>query len=252
MNKDVKTYDENGIKYQFDAEKLRYYMELYRKQLASPGEKPVSRTKVRKNLAAAVSVSPDTVKSWATGTNGPVDLQLVERIGEYFGIDYHILLTEKEEENTNMRENKAFFESLDKKQQAITRERVKEIYEAIIEASEKVWRYFLTELYTETNSPEMAKRYYTEYEEAEDSCDKVAFLLGKYKLDIPEEKYQQICRFKNEKADFVLMNASCAFTLSDEDDDDQTKSDLWLQYMNRFNPAYEEKVQKIFGEYQLK
>ena len=152
-----------------------------------------------------------------------------------------------------MSENMIMNEMLDEKQKAATRERIREIYEATIEATDKVWKYFLTEFYAYDNIEDMAQRYHTEFEEAEDSCKKVSFLLRKYKLDIPEEKYKELCRFLNIEAEFVLMNASCAFIGNDDEDEVQARSDLWDEYEEYRNSIkFDEKVRSVFGEYMVK
>lgn len=251
-DKELKTYEENGVKYQFSPEQLNYYIDLRRSQMAIPGQKPASKRKVMMDMAGKMNISADTVKSWSTGINGPMDLKLVGTVAEYFEIEYHELLVKKEEDK-DMSENMIMNEMLDEKQKAATRERIREIYEATIEATDKVWKYFLTEFYTYDNIEDMAQRYHTEFEEAEDSCDKVSLLLRKYKLDIPEEKYKELCRFLNMEAEFVLMNASCAFTGNDDEDEVQARSDLWDEYEEYRNSIkFDEKVRSVFGEYMVK
>ena len=212
MDKDkrVKTYtDDNGAKYQFDNEKFQIAIIQQQQRSFIPGEKKVSKEQIRTDLGKYVSASPDTVKSWAKGSNGPADLELVKKIAEYFNCNYYDLLTKVEDKN--MTEEMSFMDIASEKQRIATRERVRDVYEALMEAIEKAHRFYYRELY-DYNNNELVRLYEdVEYEDVEAASERLGFLLWKYMLDIPADLRKKIFNLRCTEVDSFLMDTTCAF-----------------------------------------
>ena len=91
MQKIVKTYNEEGVKYQFDSKKMLMYANQMKSELQMRGKK-LNKSNIMKELAEKLYISEDAVKSWMYGNNGPSDLEQVKLVADYFGVEYHQLL----------------------------------------------------------------------------------------------------------------------------------------------------------------
>ena len=54
---------------------------------------PMTKEKIREAIADITYKSPESVKKWEKGDNGPSDIQVVKDIAKYFDVDFHALLT---------------------------------------------------------------------------------------------------------------------------------------------------------------
>ncbi len=248
----MKIYTENGAKYQFDYEQMNVFINMRRHERMNAGEQRVSKEKIKKEIAERLVISPETIKSWMSGTNSPEDAERVKGLAEYLKVDYHELLKTEEvqetkEEDTIMAEEARMMELASKKQAIITRDRVREIYEALVEAIDKAERYFYYELYTYHES-NLVKYYTTEYEEAEEACKRVGFLSRKYMLDIPKKIKKAVDTAYWNMAEGIIMDTVCAFTVGGEDE--ETISDIHdrLQLKKTY---YLIDLQKVFSDYIL-
>ncbi len=219
-DKNTKTYTVDGVQYLFSNEQLYQSIKHKQNEIIKPDEKKMSQAKIQKALADEVNVSPDTVKSWVYGNNSPFDLDQVKAVADFFGIDYRELLVKKEEKT--MMEADSYMAIATEKQRIITKDRVREVYEALADAIDIAWEFFFTEFYRSFDEKEadeyFLQRYNTEYEEAERVCQKVDFLLLKYQLDIPTSLQTNISRLKWSLAEGVVQE-TCSL-ISDLMDDE--------------------------------
>ena len=138
--KEIKTYtDEDGKRYHFD--KWKFERKLNDKHRLINETEKKSMRQVKIELSKKLHVSEDAVKKWVAGVSGPVDLELVKQIADYFSCDYHELLSEKMEDK-EMTKEMSFMEIATERQRIATRDRVRDIYEALVEAVDKVQEYF--------------------------------------------------------------------------------------------------------------
>lgn len=88
-------YKENGENYIFDRD-------AYQEQLKNKGKKEsITLEQIRNDIADKVNQSPDSVKKWSQGHNGPGDITIVKDIADYLEIDFHELLVLSPEDSIN-------------------------------------------------------------------------------------------------------------------------------------------------------
>lgn len=85
---------ENGKEYVFDSK--RFKMELRRSALAAKKEKAITTIEAyEEKLAESIAVTTAAIKQWKAGRNGVSDLERVQEIANYLGLDdYKKLLIE--------------------------------------------------------------------------------------------------------------------------------------------------------------
>ena len=98
MKNTNKAYMIEGSKYQFSAVIFNAFVNRKKYSENEKGIK-LTKSKITEELADTLHVSIDAVKNWLYGVNGPVDVEQVKAISEYFDIDYLVLLQKVEDEN---------------------------------------------------------------------------------------------------------------------------------------------------------
>lgn len=256
-NVKVKTYTEDSRKYHFDGCKLDMYICKNVNDQKMNGIKTY-KISIQRKLAQAVSVSEDTVKSWLSGKNGPMDLEVIKQIAGFFDIEYHELL-EEEEENMNMEND--FMKLAVEKQRIMTRDRIREIYEALWDATEKAWDYFHAEDTTSYEDDNWAENTGEGYEEADAACRKVDNLLEKYMLDIPLKLSQQIHMLIWTKVRSVIDTANNLYadpfgyedlTEEEKEDKERARREMRGREMLFRERGYEGILYEVFGNYIVK
>ncbi len=253
MSKSFKPIREGNVEYQFSGDKLKVLTTQKQKELYMIRKQKVTKNMIMNEIAEKTNVSADAVNNWMYCKNGPSDLEQIKEIADYFKVDYHELLEKKTEENVNEKED--FKDMMIEKQKVVTRDRVREIYEALVEAIVKSWRFFYTEWYTSENIDDMVKRYYIEFEEAEDACRTVDYLLTKYMLDIPADLNEKIYSLKWTMAESVLMDTVCLFCEHEEDEMEEVEKELSnmlmtgmefqeVKFVNKLKPVFEQYIVK--------
>ena len=105
--------------------------------------KKTTKAAIVEELAEKCFVSAEAIKNWMYGHNGPSELEQVKTLGEYFETDYHQLLKKEEGQMTTTNEdNKG---TMNEAQVTYTKERVREIYKAMINYIDRC-RYYYYEL----------------------------------------------------------------------------------------------------------
>lgn len=91
-------YEENSIEYVFNDKAFKKAVIEKKSNSRKTGEN-LTQDRILEEIADKTSKTPDAVKRWLNGYNGPGDISLVKDIADYFGIDYHDLLSVKQEFN---------------------------------------------------------------------------------------------------------------------------------------------------------
>lgn len=98
MKNTNKAYMIEGSKYQFSSLTFNAFVNRKKYNENEKGNK-LTKAKITEELADTLHVSIDAVKNWLYGVNGPVDVEQVKAISEYFDIDYLVLLQKVEDKN---------------------------------------------------------------------------------------------------------------------------------------------------------
>ena len=188
MQKTVKTYSEEGKKYQFDSKKMQMYANQLKYDFQKQGKKK-NKGDIMKELAEKLYISEEAVKSWMYGNNGPSDLEQVKQVADYFSVEYHQLLDKEEEKMvadiTTVKVNET--------QMQYTKERVRELYAALLYTINKTIDFFYIEEQPEgLDYEEYEGETNSAYNDAFTAGERVGELLEKYLLDIPEKLYNEI------------------------------------------------------------
>ena len=197
MRKAIKTYDENGIRYQFNATSLMMQINQRKYNLQMTGEK-ATKSQIMEELADMLFVSVEAIKSWMYGYNGPSEIEQIKSLGGFFGIDYHKLLSKEEEE---MKENTSAMNTIitDDYQARRTKDCVREIYNQIFGYID-LCEYHTNELYKcemivdeiEDGTTVYREAAYKAKKELLDCFEKVLRTVRASLLDIPADFYDKL------------------------------------------------------------
>lgn len=260
-DKKIKTYAEDGKQYRFDSDKMK---ELIEREIVKRAEserktkgKRINLTAVMNDIADELGVGFETVKGWKNGKNGPVNMDTVKKIAGYFKTDYHVLLKEEKEMNNNI-ENKVM-DNVSNTQSMITKDRVREVYESLIDAIDKAWKYFEAEdsynFETRYTKEDWAEKTGSAGEAAEEACKKVDYLLTKYMLDIPKELSEKLHVLMMSKAYDVFMETVCLFCDHDEEEMEEVWEGIYnmreegAKYRDNKLEVIAEPMREVFADY---
>ncbi len=261
MQKTVKSYSEEGTKYQFDSKKMQMYANQLKYDLQSHGKKK-NKGDIMKELAEKLFVSEDAVKTWMYGTNGPSDLEQVKQIADYFGIDYHQLLDKEETEMATNSITTIAVETAGEEQLKKTKECIREIYIALIRCKNA-----LVDLYYTVNPDDNGDPFNPKYKENQ-RINYSAFAtwrdmalqsLEKSMLDIPAELYNRIYEYiwtdMNSILDEIMSSFEPKSEEAENDLDDFGPGDeeiLDYQIRQYRNGGFTYEMRKIFEGYIVK
>lgn len=93
-SKQTKIFEINNVKYQFDQYAFKAELKIYKDR-----EKIRNISKVFDVLADTVSVTPEAVKQWYYGNNGPSDIEMILKIAKSIGIGDYLKIMKKAKEN---------------------------------------------------------------------------------------------------------------------------------------------------------
>ncbi len=252
MQKTVKTYNEEGVKYQFDSKKMLMYANQMKSDLQMQGRK-LNKSQIMKELAEKLYISEDAVKSWMYGNNGPSDLEQVKLVANYFGVEYHQLLDKEEKEMTTV---SGFNGMANEVQNQYTKDKVREIYGVLLDCISTAMNYYYTEeadYMSQQSGEEYEAANRSNYQDSDEACGKVLDLIKRQMLDIPENLYNQVEQYVMTDIATVI---ECAIALiKDEDDsEDEFKANvLWaIDYFKEFRMRYMNDLRRIFADYIVK
>lgn len=127
MKNTCKKYEEDGTTYQFSAAKLMMQINMKKHIMQQTGRK-VTKASIMEKLADEMYVTPEAVKNWMYGHNGPSELEQVKKLGDLLGIDYHRLL-EKEGDKMNETKTQVVITDWQAKE---TKDRARDMYQAML------------------------------------------------------------------------------------------------------------------------
>ncbi len=257
MKNTCKVYEENGIRYQFEANELLIRINQRKHNLQNAGKK-VTKAAIVEELAEKCYVSTEAIKNWMYGHNGPSELEQVKTLGEYFETDYHQLLKKEEGQMTNSNEKNNG--TMNEAQVTYTKERVREIYRSIINYIDRC-RYYYYELMPleeedlkDENYRQSVLRANTELRTL---FNTITLQLKYSMLDIPEGFYKKVYDYLwVELNDFIELIAD-----SQEDNytEDETTSDYDDYYDYTYNflekyfdTGYEKELRELLEDYIVK
>ncbi len=89
--------DIDGVEYRFFQHGMKVAVDTYREQKLLKDDEKISVAEVFQMIADAVHVSPDAVKNWYGGKNGPADLATIKGIAQALETNYKKLIQPIEE-----------------------------------------------------------------------------------------------------------------------------------------------------------
>ncbi len=192
------------------------------------------------------------------GHNGPSELEQVKTLGEYFETDYHQLLKKEEGQMTTTNEdNKG---TMNEAQVTYTKERVREIYKAMINYIDRC-RYYYYELMPLGSEDLQDKDYQqvvlTANTELRALFNNITLQLKYSMLDIPEGFYKKVYDYLwVELNDFIELIADSQIeqTAKEETDTDFDDYYDWADnFLERyFDTGYEKELRELFADYIVK
>lgn len=123
VSKQTKIFDINGVGYQFDKTSFQTFVKAYMHR------EEARQYEVFEIISSDINVTPEAVKQWYYGNNGPGDIDMIKQIANIFGItNYLSLMAIKKEEKQMVALSTLQIES------------AKRIYDAIIEFLDDFYR----------------------------------------------------------------------------------------------------------------
>lgn len=257
MNKMIKTYEENGIRYQFDSKKLNMYIGKMKHSSKKVCEK-TTKEDIKNALAEKLYVSPEAVKNWMYGYNGPSELEQVKLLGDFFAVDYHEFLKAEEEKMTN---TTTIIEGLSNNAQAqYTKEIIRKMYSAMLDYFDALSEeYFeLKHLLKEKKYDEYREKALEAHEAQLERFEELLELKRRSLLDLPEKTEKEIDGFLWEEWGIDLYTdkeTESIMMLTDEEMvelfDGGTEEDE-RDYENYLRTGYLDSLKKLFADYMVK
>ena len=253
MKNTCKTYEENGIKYRFDSQKLLVQVNQRKHYLQNAGKK-VTKALIMDELAEKCYVTVEAIKNWMYGYNGPSEMEQVKVLADYFEIDYHQLLKE-EEIMTNGKEMTS--KTVNEAQAIYTKDRIREIYQGMLAFVHRgrEWYYsLLVGNEEELLDKEYQKQVLAANAELRAMFNNIAYRLENSMLDIPQASYEKIYNFLwTELDDYVDLIASPTIVEDAEkgrDPEDEDYYDLAMDHISEFlDGGYNNDLRELFREY---
>ncbi len=258
MKKIVKSYSEDGVKYQFNDKKMQMYANQLKSDLQVHGKKKINKSDIQKELADKLFVSEDAVKNWMYGYNAPSDLEQVKLIADYFGVDYHQLLDTEEKEMATNNVVSIATGMANETQIQYTKERVREVYAAVMNVINKIMEYFYIEEQPEgLDRDQYKEQSVAAHVDAFMAAENVFEILEKYLLDIPEKLYNEVCEYIWTTLSAILDDIEDTYnTRMEKKDDDEFYNMTNRELDKRVEPfrkgGYISDMRRIFADFIVK
>lgn len=144
--------------------------------------------KCREELALCVNVSPEAVKQWKGRHNGPSSLAIVEKMAEFFGIDYMDLLVCKEGETTMAQDTSMTMELSSSERAAVLK-----VYEMAVD-----FIYFAADRYKNALIDPLLENNRVFYEQRMSRLTKIYRHIDNNGLQLSEETRKKLYRIVGE------------------------------------------------------
>lgn len=93
MQKETKIFNVDGTNMQFNSEAFNTFFKDYKKR------EEIKIQELESNLGEDLGVTRDAVHNWRFGQTGPSDIEMIQKISDYFGLsNYKVLLKERKED----------------------------------------------------------------------------------------------------------------------------------------------------------
>lgn len=234
-----KIYMEEGIKYRFNEQQLRASMSV-RKSILKSSDVKATLSAITEELADAMYVSPEAVKNWMYGYNGPSDMEQIKIIADFFDEDYHrfLIMEEGNMLDNNKKENSV--KVITEAQRDYTKKVVREIYQDVYRIVE-----LLVEDYYVDDKRETYDFGYVSSYSVFDYYSRVVKRLGLARLDVSERFYNRLKEFLEGTLIFWAIVAGKI-----ESGEELAPENAWLvDYVK--TKQYEKDITEIFSEYMV-
>ncbi len=264
MKNTYKAYEENGVRYRFASKKLLMQINQKKHNAQSLGEK-ITKAKIMNEIAEQQCVSVEAVKNWMYGYNGPSDMEQVIKLGMYFDINYHELLEKEEDE---MAESNKITGIVTDWQAQYTKERIREIYRAILNYIERC-KYYYQRMFVQGagTSDEVKKMGNLAEIELNALYNNANSQLEHSMLDIPEDMYEKVEQYLwTELSDYIdIMSGTYEQDYEEPDPGDEMEENSetdpeiehWMEESDRylaefFGGRYRKDLRELFEDYIVK
>ena len=228
-SKETKIFEYHGIRYRFDSQSFQNYTKQYIRN------KGLKRADIFQEIAVSACVSPEAVKQWYYGNNGPSEMSMIIEIARSLHIDDHLKLMKKDKDNIKMKDlNPLLTESL------------KRIYDSILDYLND---FYITEGFTGTLWHEFSDKGSKDpkqdiYDYAEDKMRIVQNVIQKEYFYLKDtEVYAAICEYAdNDLYDIFDGKLSYGYRSEAQADGNPTTIDDYNKALRRLNEIIEEYV----------
>ena len=225
ISKKTKKFRIEDLVYRFDFQSFSIYVEKYAKV------KKTSKTKVFELIAQTVCVTPEAVKQWNYGNNGPSEIDIIQKAAALLNVRDYLNLMKKVEEDEEMVLSNLQIESL------------KRIYDDVIE--------YLNDFYkTDGFTGALWYVYHDQgykdpedkiYEYAEEKIEKVLLTIQKEYFYLHDtEVYSEILEYsENDLYDIFDGKLGYAYRFEAVPDGNPTTQDDYSKALKRLNEIVE-------------
>lgn len=180
--------DNDGTRYRFNSFAFKVSIRNYVALCKEQGNK-ITGEQVKKEIAEKLFLSPDAIKNWISGYNGPADMETVKGIADYLKITYVTLL--QKEEDKPMSENREIKNVVCNYHS--TKDVIRTLYQEMAE---------FMDLVQETTCFDGIGQ--AEYFEYVSQYNYLVTLLHKSMLDIPLDVYDKLEKIISSDFDFYI------------------------------------------------
>jgi len=258
VDKNIRSYTENGNVYRFEKTSLDMLINRIRKERMDQGKATRKKTIIFE-LADHSCVSEEAVKNWLYGINGPVDLEQVKKIADYFKVDYHELL---KQEDKMSKEAVLNIDNISDELRIQIHASVSKVYSAIVEALDNVWDYYAAEKKREREDYYSGKDLKDDglitYEEAEASVERARKMFSRYYLDIPKSLYEKSGNWFMRNVSDELFDITCYY-VPIYNENNPEEAEIREEFCNQMKNdehkfemgIYHEELKELFSEFVL-
>ena len=225
ISKKTKKFRIEDLDYRFDFQSFSIYVEKYAKV------KKTSKTEVFELIAQTVCVTPEAVKQWNYGNNGPSEIDIIQKAAALLNVKDYLNLMKKAEEDEKMKLSNLQIESL------------KRIYDDVIEYLNDFYKTdgftgVLWYVYKDQGYKDPEDKI---YEYAEEQIEKVLLTIQKEYFYLHDtDVYSEILEYsENDLYDIFDGKLGYAYRFEAEPDGNPTTQDDYGKALKRLNEIVE-------------
>ena len=225
ISKKTKKFRIEDLDYRFDFQSFSIYVEKFAKV------KKTSKTKVFELIAQTVCVTPEAVKQWNYGNNGPSEIDIIQKAAALLNVKDYLNLMKKAEEDEKMMLSNLQIESL------------KRIYDDVIEYLNDFYKTdgftgALWYVYQDQGYKDPEDKI---YEYAEERIEKVLLTIQKEYFYLHDtDVYSEILEYsENDLYDIFNGKLGYAYRFESIPDGNPTTQDDYSKALKRINEIVE-------------